>query len=76
MARYGQAFKDRAEARLLPPESAALEVVVREVGIGAGILDRWREDVRLEDRGRDAHCWAPPAQIRTCGIPAYGSYRE
>ena len=26
------------------------------------------------DRGRDAHCWAPPAQTRTCPIRAYGSY--
>ena len=26
------------------------------------------------NRGRDTHYWAPPAQIRTCGIPAYGSY--
>jgi hypothetical protein len=25
-------------------------------------------------RTRDAHYWAPPAQIRTCGLPAYGSY--
>jgi hypothetical protein len=25
-------------------------------------------------RGRDASCLAPPAQIRTCGFPAYGSY--
>jgi hypothetical protein len=25
-------------------------------------------------RGRDARCRAPPAQIRTSGIPAYGSY--
>ena len=25
-------------------------------------------------RGRDAGCPAPPAQIRTSGIPAYGSY--
>jgi len=33
MARYGQAFKDRAVARLLPPESAALERVAQEVGI-------------------------------------------
>jgi hypothetical protein len=22
----------------------------------------------------DAHCWAPPAQIRASGIPAHGSY--
>src|SRR5687767_11944689 len=29
--------------------------------------------VRL-NRGRDAHYWAPPAQNRTCGIPAYGSH--
>jgi hypothetical protein len=26
------------------------------------------------DRGRDAGCPAPPAQIRTCPIRAYGSY--
>src|ERR1700736_2088907 len=25
-------------------------------------------------RGRDASCLAPPAQIRTCGFPAYGSH--
>ena len=28
----------------------------------------------VPNRGRDAHFWAPPAQIRTCGFPAYGSY--
>ncbi len=43
MARYGQAYKDRAVARLLPPESAAVEVVVREMGVGAGTLRRWRK---------------------------------
>ena len=43
MARYGQTFKDRAVARLLPPESAALELVATEVGVGAGTLQRWRE---------------------------------
>jgi transposase len=45
VARYGQRFKERAVARLLPPESAALEVVAREVGIGAGTLLRWRDEV-------------------------------
>src|ERR1035437_10733358 len=25
------------------------------------------------DCGRDVHYWTPPAQIRTCGFPAYGS---
>ena len=37
-------LKNKAVAKLLPPESAALEVVAREVGIGAGTLERWRED--------------------------------
>ncbi|MDF1482221.1 IS3 family transposase, partial [Extensimonas sp. H3M7-6] len=46
MARYGQVFKDKAVARLLPPESAAVEVVAREIGIGVGTLQRWREDVQ------------------------------
>ena len=46
MARYGQAFKDKAVARLLPPESAARNVVAREVGVGAGTLERWREDAQ------------------------------
>ena len=44
MARYGQTFKDRAVARLLPPEGAAAEVVAKEVGIEVGTLQRWRED--------------------------------
>ena len=31
-------------ARLLPPESAALEDVAREVAIGASTLERWRSE--------------------------------
>ena len=42
MARYGQTFKDRAVARLLPPESAEPEVVSREVGVSVDTLERWR----------------------------------
>ena len=44
MARFGQAFKNRAVARLLPPESAPLQVVAREVGVSADTLDRWRSE--------------------------------
>jgi transposase len=33
-------------ARVLPPESGALDLVAREVGIGARTLERWREDAR------------------------------
>ena len=61
MARYGQAFKDRAVARLLAPESAALEVVAREVGVGAGTLERWREDAQSRPaRGR---AWTAGARL-------------
>ena len=42
MARYGQAFRDRIVARLLPPESAAIDMVSREVGVSVGTLERWR----------------------------------
>ena len=38
---------------MLPPESAALEVVSREMGIGVGTLERWREDAQSRPaRGR------------------------
>ena len=61
MARYGQAFKDKVVAKLLPPESAALEVVAREVGIGAATLERWREDAQSKPaRGR---AWTAGARL-------------
>ena len=48
-------------ARLLPPESAALEVVAREVGVGAGALERWREDAQSRPaRGR---AWTAGARL-------------
>ena len=53
MARYGQGFKDRVVARLLPPESASLEELSREAGVGVGTLERWREEVQSRPaRGR------------------------
>jgi len=44
VARYGQAFKDRVVARLLPPESASVDEVSREVGVAAQTLERWLSD--------------------------------
>ncbi|WP_265281702.1 hypothetical protein [Verminephrobacter aporrectodeae] len=41
MARYEQAFRDKAVARLLPPHNATLQVVAQEIGVAAGTLDRW-----------------------------------
>lgn len=44
MARYGEKFKQRAVARLLPPESAAISTVSQEMGISVATLERWRAD--------------------------------
>ena len=41
MARYGQTFKDRAVAKLLPPESLGLEDVARRTRISEPTLARW-----------------------------------
>jgi len=61
LARYGQAFKDRAVARLLPPESAALEVVAREVGVSEVTLGRWHTQALSKPaRGR---AWTAAARL-------------
>ena len=44
MARYGQAYKDRVVARLLPPESVEVGEVSRAVGLSVTTLLRWRSD--------------------------------
>jgi hypothetical protein len=44
MARYGRAFRERAVARLLPPESSSVELVSREIGVSVATLERWRAD--------------------------------
>jgi len=62
MARYGQAFKDRAVARLLPPESATVEAVTREIGIGgrtwtaAGRLEAVITTAGMDEAGKSAWC--------------------
>jgi transposase len=43
VTRYGQVFKDKAVSRLLPPESANIELVSREIGVSVSTLERrWR----------------------------------
>ena len=44
MARYGKVFKDRAVARLHPPESAPVQTVSQELGVSVATLERWRAD--------------------------------
>ena len=48
-------------ARLLPPESAALEAVAHEIGVGVGTLERWRsEALSRPARGR---AWTAAARF-------------
>ena len=48
MARYGNEFKARAVARLLPPESAPIPRISQEIGAPVATLERWMADARLE----------------------------
>ena len=61
MARYGQAFKDRAVARLLPPESAPVKTVSRELGVSVATLERWRS-VALAEPERE-RIWTAAARL-------------
>ena len=59
---------------MLPPESSAAELVAREVGIGVGTLERWREDAQSRPaRGR---AWTARARleavIATAAMPEAG----
>jgi len=64
VARYGQAFRDRIVARLLPPEGAALDVVSRETGVSVATLERWRAQVlAASDRMAGGQRWTPAARL-------------
>ena len=61
MARYGEAFRNRAVARLLPPESANVGAVAKEIGVSVQTLERWREDAQTRPaRGR---AWSAGARL-------------
>ena len=68
MARYGQAFKDKAVARLLPPESASLESVARDLSISAPTLERWRADA-LSRPARE-RAWTAAARFEAMLVTA------
>ena len=62
MARYGQAFKERAVARLLPPESAPIQQVSQELGVSVATLERWRADA-LSAPSRE-RVWTAAARLQ------------
>ena len=55
-------------ARLLPPESSAIDVVSREVGISVATLERWRADALAngsgERSGAGQHRWTAAARLQ------------
>jgi len=56
---------DKAVARLLPPESAPLEVVSREMGVGVGTLERWRDKAQSMPArdGKVGRAWTAGARL-------------
>jgi len=61
MARYGEGFRNRAVARMLPPESAPVGEVAKEIGVTTQTLERWREDAQTRPaRGR---AWSAGARL-------------
>ena len=63
MARYGQAYKDRIVARLLPPESSAVDVVSREVGVSVATLERWRAAALAKGPTGGSQRWTATARL-------------
>ena len=63
MARYGQKFKERVVARLLPPESSSVEAVSQTVGISVTTLERWRAEVLANPAGNEVRHWTPAARL-------------
>jgi transposase len=62
VARYGKAFKDRAVARLLPPESSPVQAVSQELGVSVTTLERWRADA-LSTPARE-RVWTAAARLQ------------
>ena len=61
MARYGQVFKERAVARLLPPESSSVMTVARELGVAPATLERWRAQALAEPERQ--RVWTATARL-------------
>ena len=70
MARYGQAYKDRIVARLLPPESSSVEQVSRAVAISVATLERWRAAALANGSGAGSPHWTAAARLQAVIVTA------
>ena len=61
MARYGNEFKARAVARLLPPESTAIPRLSQEIGVSVATLERWMSDALSRPAAERA--WTAAARL-------------
>ena len=61
MARYSVEFKQKAVARLLPPESAKVGDVARELGLAVSTLERWFD--RLQSMPARGRAWTAAARL-------------
>jgi transposase len=71
VARYGQAYKDRVVAMLLPPESSSVEQVSRAVAISVATLERWRADALANGSGAGSRArWTAAARLQAVIVTA------
>ena len=61
MAWCGNEFRERAVARLLPPESAEVSRVSQEIGVSVATLERWRAEA-LSRPARE-RAWTAAARL-------------
>ena len=78
MARYSNEFRERAVARLLPPESAEVSRVSQEIGVSVSTLERWRADALSRPARERPWTAAPSLHIhqRRCQILVTESVRQ
>ena len=57
-------------ARLLPPESAAIDLVSREVGISVATLERWRANALANGAVAGSQHWTAAARLQAVIVTA------
>ena len=67
MAGYGQTYKNRVVARLRPPASSAVDVVLRGVSVSPATRERWHAEALAFSLGGPASAgpqrWTPAARL-------------